>query len=98
MHGEQALKAGMAETQPGSLRPRSMSPFLLTARITMKQVVTACVSFHPALSGTGWAGYSFDPASGPEQVFSNFFGTSNPYEALNGGQSLSTILLYQYFC
>ncbi|KAL0023756.1 hypothetical protein WJX77_001514 [Trebouxia sp. C0004] len=50
LHGEQALKAGMAETQPG----------------------------------TGWTGYSFDPSSGPEQVFSNFFGTSNPYEALNG--------------
>ncbi len=43
--------------------------------------------------GTGWAGYSFDPVSGPEQVFSNFFGTSNPYEALNGGQSFSSIML-----
>ncbi len=59
----------------------------------VKQVVTACVSFHPALPGTGWAGYSFDPVSGPEQVFSNFFGTSNPYEALNGGQSLTSTLL-----
>ncbi|KAL3149371.1 Major surface glycoprotein G [Trebouxia sp. C0010 RCD-2024] len=50
LYGEQALKAGMAESEPG----------------------------------TGWSGYAFDAVSGPEQVFSTFFGTSNPYEALNG--------------
>ena len=33
----------------------------------------------------------FDAVSGPEQVFSTFFGTSNPYEALNG-MSISFML------
>lgn len=28
--------------------------------------------------------YTFDPTSGPQQVFTRFFGTHNPYEALGG--------------
>lgn len=35
-------------------------------------------------SGTGWDSYSFDPVTGPPEIFSRFFGTTNPYEALNG--------------
>jgi hypothetical protein len=39
------------------------------------------VWFSAALPGGG--GYSFDVEQGPKAVFSRFFGTANPYEALN---------------
>jgi hypothetical protein len=32
----------------------------------------------------GGGSYSFDAAQGPPAVFNRFFGTANPYEALNG--------------
>ena len=43
---------------------------------------------------SGWSPYKLDPASGPEKVFSKFFGTSNPYEALNG----KTLFLNKSIC
>ena len=42
----------------------------------------------PLAAGGGC--YSFDPEQGPKAVFSRFFGTANPYEALNGEQDTST--------
>jgi hypothetical protein len=41
----------------------------------------------------GGYSYSFDAAQGPKAVFSRFFGTANPYEALNGG-SLQLVNLF----
>lgn len=35
----------------------------------------------------GGGAYSFDAEQGPKAVFSRFFGTANPYEALNGKSS-----------
>ena len=61
-----------------------------TLRYSGKLQLTGCLVILWVLlcTGPGWSGYSFDPVSGPEQVFSSFFGTSNPYEALNGGSAM----------
>lgn len=43
-----------------------------------------------ALSGGG--GYNFDVEQGPKAVFNRFFGTANPYEALNSALGAGSVL------
>jgi hypothetical protein len=53
--------------------------------------VTLQILLSPGLKGSL---YHFDPELTPEQVFSRFFGTANPYEALDGGScSCSTRMI-----
>ena len=93
LYGEQALKAGMAENESGvaagltcysCICMPQQTPQLILHASTDITANFACLNRYWCVTGSGWTAYTFDAVSGPEEVFSYFFGTSNPYEALNG--------------
>jgi DnaJ-class molecular chaperone len=73
LYGEDALKDGVPEGQgDGNLKGLfGLAP---------QHHVTLQILLSPGLKGSL---YHFDPELTPEQVFSRFFGTANPYEALD---------------